>query len=297
MAASSSTVDLSRLPAPTIVEQLDYETILARKVARVRELLPAFDATVDSDPAVKILQLAAYDELLLRQDFNDRCRRSLVAYATGADLDQRAALVGVARLEIAPADDVTGAPAVLEDDDSFRQRVVLAPEGYTVAGPELAYVKRAKDASGEVLDASATSPAPGEVLVSVLARTGDGAASPELVAIVAAVVKNKAVRPMGDAVTVASAAPVTFEVAASLTTLPGPDVALVLDRARESLDAYLAENRLLGRDITRAGLIAALAVTGVIDIALAAPAANVACDLTQVAHCTAIAVTHAGYAE
>ena len=60
MAANpSTTVDLSRLDRPTIVAPVDYEATLARMVARVREILPGFDATVDSDPAVKVLQVAA----------------------------------------------------------------------------------------------------------------------------------------------------------------------------------------------------------------------------------------------
>jgi phage protein D len=37
----------------------------------------------------------------------------------------------------------------METDDALRQRIVLAPEGFSVAGPELAYVKHAKDARSD----------------------------------------------------------------------------------------------------------------------------------------------------
>ncbi|GEM_PF-6479202 len=96
MTFTTTIVDLSRLDPPTIVELLDYETILARKVARMVALFPDFDATVDSDPAIKVLQVAAYDELLLRQDFNERVVGRLVACATGATLDHIGAAIGIA---------------------------------------------------------------------------------------------------------------------------------------------------------------------------------------------------------
>lgn len=299
MAATSSptTVDLSRFDPPTIVERLDYETILGRKVARLLLLLPDFDATIDSDPAVKVLQVAAYDEFLLRQDFNERLQKRLVAYATGSTLDHLGAAIGVARLVLTPANPVTGAAAVYESDDTFRARIVLGPEGFSVAGPELAYVKHAKDASASVLDASAISPAPGEVLVSVLSTDGDGTASTALLDAVRAIVTDKSIRPLGDFVTVASANQLPFALIASLWTFAGPDPALVLSAANIKLSRYLVESRKLGRDITMSGLYAALTVEGVQRVELASPAASIICDMTEAALCTSITVTHAGYDE
>ncbi len=299
MSATSSptTVDLSRFDPPTIVEQLSFETIFQRKIARVQQLLPSFDATVDSDPAVKVLQVATYDELLLRQDFNERLQQRLVAYATGSTLDHLGAAIGVARLMVVPANAATGAAAVYETDDSFRARIVLGPEGFSVAGPELAYVKHAKDASGLVLDASATSPAPGEVLVSVLSVEGDGTASAALLDQVRAIVTDKTIRPLGDLVSVAPAEQISFAVIARLWTFSGPDPALILTAANAKLARYLADSRKLGRDIALSGLYAALTVEGVQRVEIVSPAASIICDLTQAALCTSIDVRHAGYDE
>ena len=294
-ATSSSTIDLSRLPAPTIVEQLTFDQILAAMVADVQARLPSFNATIDSDPAVKVLQTAAYREFVLRQAFNDAARQLMVAYAVGAPLDHLAALVGVARLEVAPENPVTGAPAVHEDDDALRQRVVLAPESFSVAGPELAYVFHAKSASGDVLDASAISPAPGKVLVSVLSAIGDGTASAPLIAAVRDVVAAPAVRPLGDAVSVASAVVVPFAIRGTLNTFTGPDIRLILATARAGLDSYLARSRKLGRDITTSGIIASLMVEGVQRVVLDGPIADIICDATQAAWCTDIQLTHGGY--
>jgi len=294
MAALSTTVDLSRLAAPVLVEQMSFDQILDQMIARVQVLMPAFDATVDSDPAVKVLQVAAYMVLLIRQEFNDSARQLMVAYATGDRLDHLGALVGVARLAIVPANTQTGAPAVMEDDDHYRQRIVLAPEGFSVAGPELAYVKHAKDASGDVLDASAISPFPGEVLVSVLSRTG--AASTDLIDAVAAIVNDPAIRPLGDLVTVASAVMVDFPIVAGLTTFTGPDITVVIAAAQAALATYLANNRKLGRNVTRAGIIAALMVPGVENVALTSPPADIVCKATEAANAVSVTVTHAGYA-
>lgn len=296
-ASASTTVDLSRLDPPTIVEQVDFETIFASLVAKVRELMPTFDATVDSDPAVKVLQVAAYEQLLQRQDFNERLVSRLVAYATGATLDHIGAAIGLVRLLVTPADTATGAAAIYEGDDSFRQRIVLGPEGFAAAGPELAYVKHAKDASGDVLDASATSPEPGEVLITILSRLGDGTASAELLDAVQAIVTDKAVRPLGDLVSVTGATQRRFALIARLYTFAGPDAGLILATARAKLDAYFAASRLLGRDITMSGLYAAMTVEGVQRVEITSPAADIVCDLTEAALCTAIDLTHGGYAE
>lgn len=296
MAATSTTVDLSRLTPPVLVEQLGFEAILSAMVADVQARLPSFDATVDDDPAVKVLQVAAYRELLLRREFQDAALQLLVAYARGSALDHLGALVAVTRQTITPAHAATGAGAIMESDDDFRQRIVLAPEAFSTAGPELAYVALAKGAAGDVLDASAISPAPGEILLSVLSRTGDGTAPASLIATVLAATSARDKRPLGDAVTVQSAQIRNFSITARLVTFSGPDLAVVIANAQARLAAYLIENRRIGRTITQSGIIAALTVAGVHRVDLIGPAADVACDRTQAAWCTGITVEHGGYA-
>ncbi len=73
-------VDLSRLPAPTIVETLDFDTIYGQMLAALQALVPTFDATVESDPVIKLLQVAAYREMLLRARVNDAARAVMPAY-------------------------------------------------------------------------------------------------------------------------------------------------------------------------------------------------------------------------
>jgi len=290
-------VDLSRLPPPAVVEALSFETIYADMLANVQMLLPTFDATVESDPAVIILQVAAYRETLIRGRVNDAARAVMPAFATGADLDNLAALFGVVRLTLTPADADAGTPAEMESDADLRRRLVLAPEGFSVAGPEGAYIFHALSADPAVLDASATSPTPGTVVVSILARGGDGTASADLLATVDAYLSAETRRPLTDNVIVQSADIEPYAVEASITTFAGPDSSIVLAQSRAQVETYIAESARLGRDVTRSGLFAALHCAGVQNIVLTSPAADIVLDRTQAAHCTGITIMHAGLGE
>ena len=153
-------VDLSRLPLPDVFEQLDFEQLLARRVDQFRTFMPEYDALVESDPVYKVLQVSAYNELILREQFNQRAKGLFLAYAQRGDLDNLAAPFGVTRKQLAPADPEAGTPAEFETDTEFRRRIQLAPEGLSVAGPEGAYIFHTLSVDNAVLDASATSPAP-----------------------------------------------------------------------------------------------------------------------------------------
>lgn len=289
-------VDLSRLPAPDVVEALDFETIYAEAVTQFQGLFPDFDATVESDPVVKLIQLFCYREIILRQRVNDAARAVMVAYAKGADLDALAALFRVERFILTPADPYNNIPAVYETDDDLRRRMVLAPEGYSVAGPEGAYIYHALSANSDVLDASATSPSPGVVVVSVLSRTGNGAAPQATLDAVAAKM-NDGIRPLTDFVTVQSAAIFAFDIDATMYFFSGPDRSVVMAAAQARLADHLATARKLGRDITRAGIIAALHAEGVQNVVLNNPGADVVLTRQQAQYCNSITIHDAGVAE
>lgn len=291
-----SAIDLSQLPAPSVIEALDFEAILAAMLADLRERHPAFTAVVESDPAYKILEVAAYRELLIRQRVNDAARGVMLAYAVGADLDHIGANYDVARLLI-DAGDATAVPPVpptYESDEEFRRRIQLSPEGYTTAGSEGSYVFHALGAAGDVKDAQAVSPLPGVVTVYVLSRTGDGAAPLALVAAVDAALNKETVRPMTDNVTVQSAAIVDYAVTAELVMYPGPDSEVVRANALAAIQAYVDGVHKIGYDVTLSGIYAALHQSGVQRVNLSSPAANIVIDDGEASYCTAITVTVAG---
>lgn len=299
MAGSFTAVDLSQLAAPDVVETLDFETILAAMVADLQSRDPAFSALVESDPAYKILEVAAYRETLIRQRVNDATQAVMLAYAGGADLDQIAANYNVERL-VLDAGDPDAIPPVeptLESDADLRRRVQLSFEGFSTAGPVGAYVFHALGADPDVLDVAVDSPAPGEVVVTVLSRDGDGTASAELLAAVDAVLSSDDVRPLTDDVTVQAATIVEYTVTAVLTVLPGPDGSVVLAQAEAALAAYIAQTQRLGRDVTRSGIFAALHQPGVQNVTLTAPAADVVIAADEASFCTATDVTVGGVDE
>ena len=273
--SSSTAVDLSRLPPPQIVEPLDFETILAAMTADLTARDPSLADLGDADPAIKVLQVAAYRELLLRQRINEACRAVMIAYASAGDLDQLAAVFGVSRLEIAPANPQVGAPAVLETDEELRRRVLLAPEAYSVAGPTGAYRFHALSADADIRDANAVSPSPGDIVVAVLSRSGDGTPAAEVLAAVTARVNGETVRPLTDNVSVVAAELVDFDVEATLHLYAGPDAALIEASARASLIDFLERERAIGRDIPVSAIVAALHVGGVHRVELTAPATDI----------------------
>lgn len=139
-----------------------------------------------------------------------------------------------------------------------------------------------------------SSPAPGSVTVTVLAREGNGMADTDLLAAVTAALNDESVRPLGDVLAVNSAAIVDYQVTAELTIGAGPDSATVLAAAREAVTSYAASARKIGRNIPLSALYAALHVEGVTAVALTAPTADVAITAVQAAHATRINVTEAG---
>lgn len=294
--ATFTAVDLSRLTSPDVVELLDFDTIFADAVARMKLYMPEFEER-ESDPATKQLLVLSYFAQLLRQRINDAARAVMPAHASGADLDNIAAIFGITRFTLTAADPGTGTDAIMESDNDFRRRMVLAPEGYSVAGPEGSYIFHALSADSAILDASASSPAPGQVLVSILARNGSGAASPALLAKVEAYLSDITRRPLTDLVTVQSAAIINYSVSATLHTYRGPDAAIVLDAARTRLDAYVADCHRLGRDVTRSGIFAALHVDGVQNVDLIHPANDIIVARQQAPYCTAIVISFAGVGE
>ncbi|MEH6565099.1 MAG: baseplate J/gp47 family protein, partial [Halopseudomonas sp.] len=250
--SSFTAVDLSQLPPPQVVEPLDFETIFARKLAQLIELDPQFDALVESDPAYKILQVSAYDELLLRQRVNEAARAVMLAYAQDADLDQLAANFNVQRLLITPGNPqaVPPVPAVYESNEALRRRVQLSFEAFTTAGSQGSYIFAALGASGLVRDANASSPAPGLVSVFVLSQEGNGTASEQLLEVVTASVNAESVRPMTDQVSVLSASVNEYVITAVLTVYPGPDAEVVRQAALASAQAYASAMHRMAYDVT-----------------------------------------------
>jgi phage-related baseplate assembly protein len=290
--SSFTPINLSTLPPPDVVEPLSYETILAQMIAELKARDPAFTGLVESDPAYKILEVAAYHVLLKTAEVNDAARSVMLAYAGGSDLEQLGGLFGVTRKTIVEADPQANPPvaAVYESDNDLRLRIQLSLEGLSTAGPTGAYIYHALRVP-TIRNVLVESPTPGAVRVTILSQNNNGLASTEEIDAVDAILNSDDVRPLTDNVTVQAAEILTYAITATVFVNEGPDAAVVLANCNTAAAAYAAERFKIGSDINLSGIYAALHQPGVEKVVLAAPSADIIVTSTQAARCTAVTLT------
>lgn len=293
-----ATVDLSELPPPEIIATLDFEIILSDVKKMIIAAYPegqqqaiAAAMALESEPLTVLAQVIAYRELMLRQVINDGAAACMLSHASGGNLDNLAANNDTERLTVIEETDTTD--AVMESDAALRLRAQSAFDGLSVAGPTGAYEYFAKSASGKVADVKASSPAPAEVVVSVLSTEGDGTASDELIATVNARLSSESVRPVGDRLTVQSAEIINFDINATLYFYPGPESEPIAIAAEASLQKWLKSQWRIGLDVARSAILAALHVQGVQRVELDLPERLIISD-TQAARCASVTITRGG---
>lgn len=271
-------IDLSKLPIPNVIAPLDYDAILNEYVSRFQLLFPDY-VVVESDWVMKAFEVAASIKLEERAAYNIDNSQNYIALATGANLDGLAANLLTTRLEG-------------ESDDALRKRAVLAPEAFSTAGPEGAYIYHAKSAHSDIENVGVTSPDPGVVQVVILAK--NGVPSQEIIDAVVDKLDDEDVRPITDDVHVLPVSLVDFVVEGVINTFAGPDSSVVLAKALANLDDYLKASRLVGEDISLSGIYASLHVAGVKKVTLSHPTTDIAISDLQCGHCTNINVTWGG---
>ena len=293
----SSIPDLSALPAPDVLEPLDFEATYQEGLGVFRGYMgDNWSAPLESDPVVKLLEVGAYNKVGNRARVNDAAKALLLAHAIGPDLDHLGANVSLPRLVIQAEDlsAVPPVPEVKEQDDPYRERIQLAFEGLTTAGPRNSYILHARSASALVMDASAESPSPAEVMVTVLSTEGKGEAGPELLAAVAAALDDDDVRPLGDRVLVQSAEILDYRIEAILhMNSAGPEGDASLVEAQKRLGAWVNPRKRLGVEVARSAVDAQLHVAGVSRVELVGWV-DLAPTKAQAAYCTEWSVVLAG---
>ena len=120
----------SNLPLPELLETETFEQVLSRMLARFRQQNPDYTNTSASDPAVTVLDPAAYENVQIRAYVTEVYRQLLVMFATGAALDLRAADVGLTR-------------NANESDADLRLRIQLQWHSLSGAGTKDWYLSKA----------------------------------------------------------------------------------------------------------------------------------------------------------
>ncbi|QFT69307.1 Baseplate J-like protein [Labrenzia sp. THAF35] len=260
-------IDLSSLPDPQVIEELDYETILQSFIDEVRDLFAAegidYDVgALETDPVKIVLEAFSYREIRLRTRANHVARNQILAYSTGTDLEHLASHYGVARL-------------AGETDERLRERVQLATIGRSPGGTHERFKAIAMASSPKVRDiATWTEDRDPTVNIAVLSTDVGGAASASLLATVRAALEAPAVRLVSDRYNVISAVQKVVAVDLSVTLTPdaSEDVLAELpDLIRLARD----QENLLGLDLYRAWVSKAAMVSGVSNVVVNAPAADV----------------------
>lgn len=278
-------ININELPAPDVIEELDFEAILAAASADLVARFPAIAGVIglESEPARKLLEVASFREMLTRARINDAARANLLAFAGGGDLDQLAAFYGVTRL--------SG-----ESDVRLRSRVILAIAGRSTGGTAARYRFVAMTASVDVKDAivyqSGVSPV---VNVAVLSYAETGIPSPAVLAAVEAAMNARDVRMVNDTIVVRSAVTQTVAVTADVWLLPFAEFSS-FDGLEAALRAAFAEEAGLGFDLTRAWLTARLMQPGVQRVEIIAPAADVPAEGFNALALGAVTLTYRGRA-
>jgi len=271
-------IDLSKLPAPDVIETLDFETLLTDYINDFVARNPNYATLLESDPAIILMQVVAYREMLLRARINEAAKANMLAYATKGDLDNLAAFFGVERLTD-------------ETDERLRKRTQLALEGFSTAGPVGAYIFHSLSASNEVKSVSVKSPNPGEVLVTILSNIGDGTVGQELIDTVLTKLNEDDIRPLTDLVSVQGAEIINYQVEAVITVYSGPSSAVVETEANDALQKFISDRHEIGRVIAISGIYDALHVDGVKKVELISPLADVETTNEQAPYCANIQVS------
>ncbi|WP_264377720.1 baseplate assembly protein [Wolbachia endosymbiont (group B) of Philonthus cognatus] len=240
-----------------IIEKLSYEEIFSRMKEELVCRDETFSALVESDPAIKILEVAAWRELLLRQRINEAVKGNLLKFATGEDLDNLAEFYGVEREKE-------------EDDERFRKRVKAKVKGWSTCGSKEHYRYYALSADSRVKDALVESPIPGKVQISILS-TQTGIALEELLEIVRKQVTRDDIRVLTDTVTVIGCNITEIDIDSRMSI----SSVISKEEIKEQFIKKFEASRRLGWNVTRSWIIANLFVDGVENVELIEPKEDV----------------------
>lgn len=193
---------------------------------------------------------------------------------------------------------ITTGGSEAESDASLAERIRLAPNSFSVAGPEKAYVYHAKSASSSVIDVSVTSPSPGEVDVYVL-LSGGVLPQEETLQQISDYLNDSSIRPLTDYVKVLAPKAVNYQI--ELHYWIGREDSSRAEQIKAEVTAAVEKYRLwqqgkIGRDILPAKLIQYVMQAGAsrIDSPTMKPADFKALESGQVAQCTDVKIVYEG---
>jgi phage-related baseplate assembly protein len=161
----------------------------------------------------------------------------------------------------------------IEADDPFQDRIQQAPESFSTAGPDGAYIYWAKTASSTIIDVEVYSPSPGVVHICPLV-TGGEIPGQEILDAVLAICSGKKVRPLTDHTH--AVAPEQVEYAIDVSYWIDKDnenlASSIRTKVDQSINDYIAwQKSKLGRGIDPSEIIKVMKNAGAKRVVVATP--------------------------
>lgn len=194
---------------------------------------------------------------------------------------------------------VTAGGADEEGDAAYAERIRMAPNSFSVAGPKKAYEFYTHSVSSAIADVSPVSPTPGVVNIYVLLQ-GGALPTTEILEEIEAYLSGDDIRPLTDEVHALAPTARTYSINVDYwinenDRAKSTQIQAAVTQAVNEYEEWQQEK--IGRDITPAKLIAMVVNAGAsrIDAATMQPNAFVELQDSEVAQCTGITVTYKGY--
>ncbi|MHC8349195.1 baseplate assembly protein [Pseudomonas sp. RT4P38] len=186
-----------------------------------------------------------------------------------------------------------------EDDDRYRERIILAPEAFSNAGSRAAYRYHTLAVHQSIIDVAVHGPDEGQPdgHVALYPLTTTGLPTEDLLQRIKNQVSGEKLRPLCDTVNALSPTEVGYQVKAHITFYAHADRSNAMAAAQAAAQAYAVERRAgLGRDLVPEQLTALLQVIGVYRADLELPAGLRELQRNEWANCSSIQLIDAGVA-
>ncbi|TNF65738.1 MAG: hypothetical protein EP298_11410 [Gammaproteobacteria bacterium] len=245
--------DLSKLPLPESIRSVDYDSNYALMLADFKLRMPEYNALIESDPVIKLIEACAYGLTVYEQRIYDSMKSILISFAEGTDLDNLGALLAISREDN-------------ESDTRYRERILTALEKASSAGSQSAYEALAIEADKRVSDVVAFDKIDqaGKAFVVVQSDENvDGVASNDLLSTVTNYLTAPERKPLGCQVIVLSVEPLEYQINAKVVLDEKSDKELVLKTMHENIESLISDRHKISATIPLSEVYARLNIEGV----------------------------------
>lgn len=198
--------------------------------------------------------------------------------------------------------DITNGGADDENDTELRERILLAPSAFSVAGPKGAYKYWAKTAHPSIVDVAVSIGhnssgviIPGQVDIFPLLMN-NATPSTEIINTIYAICNDDKIRPLSDTVVVKLPTQLNYTLAVNLITLTNAIPSAIITAVTAKLIAYRdARKNKMGIDVGITQIIGVcMSVPGVYSVAIVSPTASIVANESSFTNCLGITVNVTG---